>query len=110
MAAVEVARIYDVLAPRARGQARRRGNRLRVTVPASADRTLEGDELAGDVTYRLLVSRDGGNNYRLLVGRRTRPFSRTVRILGRRLNVFVSTTCDANGNCGVKRLGRFRRR
>jgi subtilisin family serine protease len=110
MAAVEVARAYDVLSPRARGQTRRRGNRLRVTVSTSTDRTLEGDELAGDVTYGLLVSRNGGNSFRVLVGRRARPFSRTVTILGRRLNVFVSTACDANGNCGVKRLGRFRRR
>jgi subtilisin family serine protease len=110
MAAVEVARAYDVLSPRARGQTRRRGNLVRVRVPASADRTLEGDELAGDVTYGLLVSRDGGNNFRVLVGRRARPFSRNAALRGRRLNVFVSTACDGNGNCGVKRLGRFRRR
>ena len=110
MAAVEVARAYDVLSPRARGQTRRRGARLRVTVAASTDRTLEGDELSGDVTYGLLVSRDGGNNFRVVVGRRPRPFSRDVAIRGRRLNVLVSTACDANGNCGVKRLGRFRRR
>jgi subtilisin family serine protease len=110
MAAVEVARTYDVLSPRARGQTRRRGNRLRVTVPASADRTLEGDELAGDVTYGLLVSRDGGNSFPVLVRRRTRPFTRSAAIRGRRPNVFVSLACDGNGNCGVKRLGRFRRR
>jgi hypothetical protein len=33
-----------------------------------------------------------------------------VRIRGRRRNVIVSTACDRNGNCGVKRLGPFRRR
>jgi hypothetical protein len=24
--------------------------------------------------------------------------------------VFVTAACDGNGNCGVKRLGRFKRR
>ena len=110
MAAVEVALAYDVLSPRARGRTRRRDNRMRVTVPATTDRTLEGDELSGDVTYGLLVSRDGGNTFRVVVGRRPRPFARNVAIRGRRLNVLVSTACDGNGNCGLKRLGRFRRR
>jgi outer membrane protein assembly factor BamB len=32
-----------------------------------------------------------------------------VRLRGRRVNVILATACDANGNCGVKRLGRFRR-
>ena len=110
MRAVEVARIYDVLSPRARGRTRRRGNRVRVTVRRSRDRTTAGDELAGSVTYSLLVSRDGGRDYRVLVSRRPRPFSRRVAITGNRMNLLVSTACDANGNCGVRRLGRFRRR
>ena len=110
MRAVEVARVYDVLSPRPRGSARRRGNRLRVRVARSRDRTLPGDELAGHVTYRLLVSRDGGTNFRVATTRRRRPFTRTVRIRGRRANVIVSAACDGNGNCGIKRLGRFRRR
>jgi hypothetical protein len=33
-----------------------------------------------------------------------------VRLRGRRRNVFVATACDRNGNCGIKRLGRFKRR
>jgi subtilisin family serine protease len=108
--AVEVARIYDVVSPRARGRTRRHGNRVRVTLRRSPDRTQPGDELAGSVTYGLLVSRDGGDSFNVLVSRRRRPFSKVVRIRGARRNVIVSTACDGNGNCGVKRLGRFRRR
>jgi Subtilase family len=110
MRAVEVARTYDVLSPRAHGRARRRGNRVRVTLARSRDRTLAGDELAGRVTYGLLVSRDGGNSFSVLVSRRQRAFARTVRIRGSRATVLVSTACDGNGNCGIKRLGRFRPR
>jgi subtilisin family serine protease len=110
MRAVEVARVYDVLSPRARGRARRHGNRVRVTVSRSKDRTLPGDDLAGRVTYGLLVSRDGGNSFSIITSRRRRPFSRRVQIRGSRANLLVSTACDGNGNCGIKRLGRFRRR
>jgi subtilisin family serine protease len=107
--AVEVARIYDVVSPRARARARRHGNRVHVTVRRSRDRTDAGDERAGKVTYGLVVSRDGGNSFRVLVSPRRRPFSKDVRIRGRRRNVVISTACDKNGNCGVKRLGRFLR-
>jgi subtilisin family serine protease len=110
MRAVEVARVYDVLAPRARARARRHGNRLRVRVRRSRDRADAGDRLAGHVRYALLVSRDGGRSFRILASRRRHPFTKRVRIRGRRRNVIVSTACDRNGNCGVKRLGPFRRR
>ena len=110
MHAVEVARVYDVLSPRPRATTRRRGNRVHVRVKRSRDRTDPGDELAGKVTYGLLVSRDGGNRFRVLVGARRRPFSKNVTIRGRRRNLLISTACDRNGNCGVKRLGRFLRR
>jgi subtilisin family serine protease len=110
MHAVEIARIYDVLAPRARGRTRRRGNRVTVTLGRTRDRTLAGDELAGAVTYGLLVSRDGGRSYRVIASRRPRPFSRRVTLRGSRPNLLVTTACDGNGNCGVRRLGRFRRR
>jgi hypothetical protein len=83
---------------------------VRVRVRRSPDRTGRGDELADHVTYGLLVSRDGGNAFSLLASRRHRPFTKNVRIRGRRANVLVSTACDANGNCGVRRLGPFRRR
>jgi subtilisin family serine protease len=108
--AVQVARVYDVISPAARARTRRRGNRVRVTVRRSRDRTDAGDELAGSVTYGLLVSRDGGDNFSVVAGRRRRPFTRTVEIRGSRRNLLVSTACDGNGNCGVKRLGRFKRR
>jgi subtilisin family serine protease len=110
MRAVEVARVYDILPPRARAHVHRQGNRVRVRIRRSPDRTAHGDELAGHVRYGLLVSRDGGNSFNLLASRRPRPFAKVVRIRGRRANVLVTTACDANGNCGVKRLGRFRRR
>ena len=110
MRAVEVARVYDVVSPRARAVTRRRGNRVRVTLRRSRDRTQPGDQLAGHVRYGLLVSRNGGRTFRVLASRRRRPFRKTVRLRGTRRNVIVSTACDRNGNCGVKRLGRFRRR
>jgi len=110
MRAVEMARVYDVLAPRSRARVRRHGNRVRVRVRRTRDRTARGDDLAGHVRFGLLVSRDGGRNFRILATRRTRAFTKVVRIRGRRANVLVSTACDANGNCGVRRLGRFRRR
>jgi hypothetical protein len=31
-------------------------------------------------------------------------------VKGRRTNLIIATACDGNGNCGVRRLGRFRRR
>lgn len=107
--AVEIARIYDVLAPRARGSARRRGNRVRVRVARSADRTQPGDELAGAVTHGLLVSRNGGATFNT-AARSRRALRRTVALRGNRANVFVAVACDGNGNCGVRRLGRFKRR
>jgi subtilisin family serine protease len=110
MRAVEVARVYDVLAPRARARAHRHGNRLRVRVRRSRDRADPAERLDGHVRYALLVSRNGGRSFRILASRRRHPFTKRVRIRGRRRNVIVSTACDRNGNCGVKRLGPFRRR
>ncbi len=110
MRAVEIARLYDVLGPPARASTRRHGNRVRVKVRRSKDRTAPGDELAGHVTYGLLVSRDGGNSFDAVAGRRRRPFTRTVAIRGTAQNILVTTACDGNGNCGIRRLGRFRRR
>ena len=110
MAAVELARRYDVVSPRVRGRTRRRGNRVRAKVARSRDRTTTGDELAGRVTYSLLVSRDGGRTFRVVASARRRPFTRNVKLRGRRRNVLLATACDGNGNCGVKRLGRFKRR
>ncbi|HZN88005.1 MAG TPA: hypothetical protein VFB44_03440, partial [Thermoleophilaceae bacterium] len=110
MAAVEVARLYDVLSPVSRARTRRHGNRVRVAVRRSSDRTQPGDELAGKVTYGLLISRDGGQSFDVVGGRRKRPFTRTVAIRGAQQNVLVTTACDGNGNCGIKRLGRFRAR
>ena len=103
-------RAYDVIGPRARGKARRRGNRVKAKVARTTDRTDPGDELAGGVRYGLLVSRDGGNSFNVLASRRKRPFSKNVLLRGRRSNVFAGIACDGNGNCGVKILGRFKRR
>jgi subtilisin family serine protease len=107
-AAAHLALTYDVTAPRARGRARRRGGRVAVRVSSAADRTEEGRELSGRVRYGLLVSRNGGRDFSLAVSRRTRPFRTTIRLRGSRINVVLASACDANGNCGIKRLGRFR--
>jgi subtilisin family serine protease len=107
--AVDIASHYDVIAPKARGKARRRGNRVKASMSRTRDRTDAGDELAGSLLYGLLLSRDGGNSF-AVAGRRSRPFAKNVRLKGRKANVLVSTACDGNGNCGVKVLGRFKRR
>ena len=103
-----LARTYDVTSPRPRGSAVRRGALVTVRVRSSRDRTERGRERAGRVRYSLLVSRDGGRGFDVAVNRSRRPFRRAVRLRGGRVNVILLTACDANGNCGVKRLGRFR--
>ena len=108
--AVDIAATYDVIGPRARGKTRRRGNRVKATVARTQDRTDPGDELAGGLSYGLIVSRDGGRSFDVIASRRARPFSKSIRLRGRRSNVLVATACDRNGNCGVKILGRFKRR
>ena len=77
MRAVEIARVYDVLRPaRARRARTGDGNRVRVRVErARATGPRAGDELAGHVTYGLLVSRDGGSSFHVLASRRRRPFT-----------------------------------
>ena len=109
-AAVDMAATYDVIGPRARGKARRRGNRVKATLARTKDRADAGDVLAGGVSYGLLVSRNGGRSFSIMVSRRPRPFSKQVRLRGRKQNVFVGSACDGNGNCGVKVLGRFKQR
>jgi hypothetical protein len=107
-AASDLARVYDVTAPRARGRAKRRGNRVSVRMEASKDRTEPGRELASGVTYSLLVSRNGGRGFNLVVRSRKRPIRRSVGLQGRHANVVAVTACDGNGNCSARRLGRFR--
>ena len=107
--AVDIAATYDVVAPRARGKIRRQGNRAKVTVARTRDRTEAGDELAGALSYAVLVSRDNGRNFSVLRERR-RPFSVSVRIRGRKVNRIFSSVCDGNFNCDDKLLGRFKRR
>ena len=108
-AATDLARAYDVTSPRARGRAQRRDGNVAVRVKKVKDRSEAGREVAGHVTYGLLVSRDGGKDYDVLVSGRRGAFKKAVRLRGAKANVFVATACDGNGNCGVKRLGRFRR-
>lgn len=107
-AATALAREYDVTAPRARASATRIGSTVSVRLGRVRDRTERGRELAGRVTYNLLVSRDGGDDFDAVVRGRHRPFRHAVTLRGPRLNVIVTTVCDRNGNCGVRRLGRFR--
>jgi subtilisin family serine protease len=107
--AVALARTYDVISPRVRGSAHRSGGSVTVRLRRVRDRSEPGREVAGHVSYGLLVSRDAGRNYNVVVSGRHRAFRKAVRLKGKRANVFVATACDSNGNCGIKRLGRFRR-
>jgi subtilisin family serine protease len=107
-AATALARTYDVTAPLVRGSARRVGSTVRVRLRRTRDRTEAGRELAGEIRYGLVVSRDGGESFDALSRRRRNPISRDVRLRGARANLLIATACDDNGNCGVKRLGRFR--
>jgi len=106
--AVALARTYDVVPPRVKGSASKRDGSVNVRLRKVKDRSERGRELAGHVRYGLLVSRDGGRNYDVIVSGRHRAFRKAVRLKGSRKNVFVASVCDSNGNCGVKRLGRFR--
>jgi hypothetical protein len=90
-----------------RAQARRRGGEIAVRVRGTKDRTEPGRELAGRVSYGLLVSRDRGRDFSTVVRQRPQPIRKSLRIRGTRANVVVAAVCDGNGNCGVKRLGRF---
>jgi subtilisin family serine protease len=107
-AASALARLYDVTDPRLRASARRRGRRVAVRVKSSTDRTEPGRELAGRLRYLVVVSRNGGRSSHVLLGPSRRPIAKRVRLRGRRDNVFAAAACDANRNCAVKRLGRFR--
>ena len=106
-AATDLARVYDVTAPRTKAEARRVGTSVSVRMARTQDRTEEGRELAAGVTYGLLVSRNGGQTFSAVTKRRTRPLRRSVLLRGTRTNVLAATACDGNGNCTVKRLGRF---
>jgi subtilisin family serine protease len=107
-AATRLAQAYDVSRPPVRGSARRHGLEVTVRLRAVGDRTEAGRQLAGRVTYGLLLSRDGGRSYTVVVRGRRRPFRRAVQLRGTGPHVLIGTACDANGNCGVKRLGRFK--
>ncbi len=108
-AAAALAKVYDVSPPPRRGTARRRGgSSVGVHIGRTHDRTLRGHELAGHLRYGLLVSRDGGQTFKSLI-RRRQPLNRVVQLKGSGVNVLVASVCDANGNCGLKRLGRYRR-
>ena len=106
-AATDLARAYDVTSPRAKGRAQRSGSSVTVRVRKVKDRSESGREVAGHVTYGLLVSRDAGRQFNVVVSGRRHPFRKAVRLKAPKANVFVATACDGNGNCGVKRLGRF---
>lgn len=107
-AATDLARVYDVIAPRAKAQAQRLGNSVKVRMTRTKDRSEPGRELAGRVTYGLLMSRNGGRNFSVVASAGKRPVKRTVALRGSKANVLAATACDGNGNCSVKRLGRFR--
>jgi hypothetical protein len=106
-AAVAAAEVYDTDAPRSRARARRRGDRVTIRTRRSRDRTDPGHELAGRVTYSVLVSIDGGRSFRRL-RRRSRPFRVTLRVRPGVRHLVLGLACDANNNCGVRRVGTYR--
>jgi subtilisin family serine protease len=107
-AATALARVYDVTPPPRRGSARRRdGTHVAVRLARARDRTRTGRELADHLTYSILVSRDGGGSFRVALKRR-RPFSHLVSLKGSRTNAIAAAVCDRNGNCAIRRLGRYR--
>ena len=65
-----LARIYDVISPRAKGTPTATATDVPVRLEALKDRSEPGRELAGHVSYGLLVSRDGGRSYTLLASGR----------------------------------------
>ena len=65
---------------------------------------MRGRELAGHLTYSVLVSRDGGRSYAVAV-RKRKPLRRVIRLKGSKLNAVATAVCDRNGNCAIKRLG-----
>ncbi len=109
-AATALAKVYDVSPPpRARqGPAPRRVERGRAHRADATTAPCRGHELAGHLRYGVLVSRDGGQTFKALI-RRRKPLNRVVQLKGSGVNVLVASVCDANGNCGLKRLGRYRR-
>jgi subtilisin family serine protease len=106
-AAVTLASVYDTDAPRVRATVRRRGNRVALRLRRVRDRTDPGHELARGVRYSALVSVDGGRNYQRL-RRGSRPFRTSLLLRPGRRHLLVALACDANNNCGVRRLGAFR--
>ena len=79
------AHAYDVTPPRKRGRARRRdGTHVAVRLSRASDRTARGRELAGHLTYSVLVSRDGGRSYAVAV-RKRKPLRRVIRLKGSKL-------------------------
>jgi hypothetical protein len=111
LAATRLARVYDVRAPKLHARARRLSTAtVGVRLRRSRDRTTAGHGLAAHLTYAVLVSRNGGRDFRTAAGPRRRPFRTTVRLRGKRVNVVLGSVCDRNGNCASRRLGRFRLR
>ena len=81
-AAVALARVYDTDPPKARSKARRRGNRIRIRLLRSKDRTDSGHELAGNVRYSAAVSTNGGRSFKTLK-RSSKPFRTTTEAQAR---------------------------
>ena len=101
-AAAALARVYDVTAPE-RGRARRRdATHVAVRLARASDRTRGAAELAGHLTYSVLVSRDGGRSY-AVAARKRKPLQQVIRLKGSKLNAVAAAVCDRNGNCAIKR-------
>jgi hypothetical protein len=61
------------------------------------------------VRYSLLTSRDGGRNFDYVVHPSRKPIHTGVSLRAGNRTIVAASVCDGNGNCGVKRLGKFSR-
>lgn len=100
-AAVAEARRYDVDSPSFRSFARRSGRRVRMRVFGGRDRAGADDQLAGGVRYALALRTRAGD-VDFIAGPSRRTITRTVT--PRRGVTYLAVACDANGNCGSRRL------
>ena len=92
-------------APKRAPAARR--HHVAVRLARARDPHARGGELAGHLNS-VLVSREG-RSYALAT-RKRKPLHQVVRLKGSKLNAVASAVCDRNGDCAIKRLGKFRLR
>jgi len=107
LAAIALARTYDIAEPSLRARVRQPESRKVEVSVSGSDRTTDGRELAGGESYEIATARHAAGPYRLRTAR-SRPI-RAKRLSlpasGRKLYIAASV-CDANFNCAARLFGR----